>query len=98
LRHLFEISQQLGLDILPRHFYSEIPNVRELRKTTEWRKPLSMSRIVGTIASQILFVDQSTAPFREQLTGLHLLRKALEMNETDEGFGAVEADFLLFHS
>lgn len=94
LRDLFELSQQMGFDILPRHFYSEIPNVRELRKTAEWRKPLSMSAVVGSIDSQILFVDQSTAPFREKLKELNLLASAVAMNETDEGFGAIEADFL----
>ena len=94
LRDLFESAQQLGVDVLPRHFYSEIPNIRELRRTTEWRKPLGMSRITGDIASQIAFVDESTAPFRHKLASLNLLKRACEMNGTDEGFGPIEADFL----
>jgi hypothetical protein len=94
LRHVFEIGQQLGIDVLPRHFYSEIPNIRELRTTTEWREPFSMAGIVGDIPSQVRFVDQCTASVRGKLASLNLLRKACDLNGSDEGFGAVEADFL----
>ena len=31
LRKVFEAGQHLGFDILPRHFYSEIPDIRVLR-------------------------------------------------------------------
>src|SRR5436190_18274950 len=43
----FAVGQRLGLDILPRHFYSEIPDLRKLRRTTHWRKPYSMIGVAG---------------------------------------------------
>ena len=94
LRGALEVGQRFGVDVLPRHYYSEIPNIRELRRSTEWRQPLSMARIYGDIASQIDFVDRCTMPFREELPRLMVLKRALAMNGTDEGFGSVEADFL----
>ncbi len=94
LRYAFEVGQQVGVDVLPRHYYSEIPNIRELRATTAWREPFSMCGIVGDIPAQIRFVDKCTSTVRQQLVGLDLLRKARELNGSDEGFGSVEADFL----
>lgn len=46
VRGVFELGQAVGIDILPRHFYSEIPNIRQLRKETQWRKPLSLEGIL----------------------------------------------------
>lgn len=37
LAHVFHVGQRFGLDILPRHFYSEIPLLRKLRTTDHWR-------------------------------------------------------------
>ena len=39
LRKAFVLGQHLGFDILPRHFYSEIPDVRALRKDQSWKAP-----------------------------------------------------------
>jgi len=47
LRRIFELGQRFKVDILPRHFYSEIPSIPLLRSTTAWRRPLSMDRIAG---------------------------------------------------
>lgn len=53
LRSTFEIGQRFGIDILPRHFYSEIPDIRTLRGTTSWRKPRSFQGVLGVIDSQV---------------------------------------------
>ena len=34
---LFQGGQRIGFDILPRHFYSAIPEVRALRRSETWR-------------------------------------------------------------
>ena len=47
LAHVFHVGQRVGLDILPRHFYSEIPLMRKLRATDHWRQPLSMCGVQG---------------------------------------------------
>ena len=94
LRKTFEAGQPLGLDILPRHFYSEIPDIRELRKTAAWRKPFSMTGIPADIACQLACVDSVTRAYRGQLKTLDVLKTARETNATDQGFGPVDAEFL----
>lgn len=95
LRRMFEHGQRLGLDVLPRHFYSEIPDIRYLRAATHWRAPFSMSGVAGAeIASQMEFVQACCArPLIEQITTARIHAEACRSN-CAEGFGAVEADFL----
>lgn len=95
MRTTFEAGQKLKLDILPRHFYSEIPSIALLRATSTWRRPLSMNQIAGAeIDSQLAFVASCTAGLEASMTASSLHRRACEMNGLAEGFGPVEADFL----
>jgi methyltransferase family protein len=94
LRRSFELGQRFGVDILPRHFYSEIPDIRVLRSTTAWRAPRSMHGILGDIEAQLRWVDQCTARYRDNIRGFHVHENAVRMNGSDEGYGQVEADFL----
>jgi len=53
----FHLGQRMGFDILPRHFYSEIPDIRKLKCSDHWRKPFSMIGIDGAdIERQLDFV------------------------------------------
>ena len=86
--------EAVGVDILPRHFYSEMPDIRNLKKETRWRAPLSLQGIPGETASQIGFVKECTARYKEKLPSLGIHRHAVEMNGSDEGYGEIEADLL----
>jgi len=44
----FIVGQRLGVDILPRHYYSQIPNIAELRRDQAWRRPYDMHAIRGS--------------------------------------------------
>lgn len=69
MRTTFEIGQRLKFDILPRHFYSEIPSIQLLRATTSWRKPLNMTHVAGAgLASQQAFVATCTQGLQSALT------------------------------
>ena len=58
LHKLFVNFQKFGLDILPRHFYSEIPNIKNLESTNYWKLPFNMDYINGSeIKSQIKNMD-----------------------------------------
>jgi hypothetical protein len=58
LRKVFELGQRCGLDILPRHFYSEIPCIEDLRRDDSWKLPRSMHGVSGTeIATQFDFLE-----------------------------------------
>ncbi len=94
LRSTFELGQRLGFDILPRHFYSEIPDMRALKNTSAWKKPRSFFGIQGDIDVQVAWADQCTAKFRSELKNFEIHKAAVRMNGSDEGYGEVEADFL----
>ena len=48
LQRGFRLGQRCGFDILPRHFYSEIPDFRRLQADGSWRNPYSMRCVNGT--------------------------------------------------
>jgi predicted O-methyltransferase YrrM len=95
LRKLFEAGQRLGFDLLPRHFYSEIPDIRELRNSQDWRKPYTMVGVNGAaIAGQMEFVRQCCPPElveRQKRGDIH--ERACRENGA-VGYGPIEADFL----
>lgn len=95
LRKIFETGQSVGLDILPRHFYSEIPNIEELRNTNWWRSKYSMEGVRGAkIRSQIDFVKECCNPeIVKKIKSEDIHGRACEKNGR-KGFGSVEADFL----
>jgi len=94
LQGVFHVGQRLGFDILPRHFYSEIPDIRNLRNSTAWRKPRSFAGILGDLDAQTAWFEACTGQYRAGLTGFGIHREAVKMNGSDEGYGEVEADFL----
>lgn len=94
LRRLFELSQRFGFDILPRHFYSEIPDIRILRNTAHWKAPRSLIGILGKVDVQVAWVDECTKKYRTSLRRFGIHKAAVKMNGSDEGYGEVEADLL----
>ncbi|MEP0548283.1 MAG: class I SAM-dependent methyltransferase [Rhodothermales bacterium] len=95
LRRLFESGQRLGFDVLPRHFYSEIPDVRLLRQSDHWKSPFSMIGVEGADAEgQLAFVREVCTPeLVERVRAGELRRRASEENG-ETGYGPIEADFL----
>jgi len=94
LRQMFELAQHLGFDVLPRHFYSEIPDIRQLKLDRTWRAPYDMQDIRGDIDQQIEFVRDCTINYQSKLVDRSVHQSALAMNGSDEGYGEIEADFL----
>jgi predicted O-methyltransferase YrrM len=94
LRSIFELGQHAHFDILPRHFYSEIPDLRLLKTTTHWKAPRSFLGIHGDTDDQVAWVDECTKRFRADLKQFQIHQAAVRMNGSDEGYGQVEADFL----
>jgi len=95
LRTIFELSQHLGVDILPRHYYSEIPDVNDLRGHDEWKQPRSMVGINGiAIPDQLQFVRDCCPPPVVQRLGAGDIHPQACLKNGESGFGPVEADFL----
>jgi Methyltransferase domain len=95
MRRAFEQGQRLGIDVLPRHFYSELPNIHELRRSTHWKAPFSMTGVDGIdIDSQLRFIAECCPPpMVEELRAKDVHRAAVRRNEA-AGYGPVEAEFL----
>jgi len=95
LHGLFVAAQRAGFDVLPRHFYSEVPDIRQLRETTAWRQSFSMIGVPGAdVESQLAFVAECCTPrVVERLGGAHVHARAIQTNG-EGGFGPIEADFL----
>jgi predicted O-methyltransferase YrrM len=95
IHSLFLAGQHLGVDILPRHFYSQIPDMRELRSSKSWRAPRSMYGVNGTdLDGQLEFVRDCVD---ESMRKLLIEEKIYESACADNGaigYGPVEAAFL----
>lgn len=93
LRKAFVLGQRVGLDILPRHFYSSIPDLRQLQTTADWRKPMSMIGVAGTdLQQQLAFAREIRSPLENRLPGDIWPRAADASGEP--GYGVTEADCL----
>ena len=95
LRLLFEGGQRLGVDILPRHFYSEIPDLRLLRRSDHWKRPFSMVGVAGAdIGGQLEFLDQQVSPAVRDALRAHDVHAEASAANGEAGYGRVEAEVL----
>lgn len=95
LRRTFELGQRVGVDVLPRHFYSDIPDIAALNRSTEWRSPRSMVGVQGTdLASQTRFLQSMLAgEVCERLSKRDVFAEAVRRNGA-VGYGPIEAEML----
>lgn len=91
----FRTLQRAGVDVLPRHFYSSIPDVRHLRETRRWRAPRSFVGVAGAeIPDQLDFLRSLVTPeVSERLARGGVHENACRRNGAP-GYGPVEADVL----
>ena len=96
LRDLFEAGQRLGVNVLPRHFYSPIPDIAALRRTRHWRQPFEMHGVAGTdIAGQVAFLRDLCPPWLARQWGeLNVHAVADAENGEGGGYGVIEANVL----
>jgi len=95
LRWLFEAGQRAGLNVLPRHFYSETPFIAELRREVTWRRPHSMYGVRGAdISEQLAFMRDCCPPeLVSQVETSGLYEHACRVNGT-VGFSPIESELL----
>lgn len=95
LHGVFRVGQRVGVDVLPRHFYSSVPDLRELKASDSWQAPSTMPGVAGTdVAAQLTearawFTPEVVAALNE--TDVHA--DACTENGAD-GYGPMEAQFL----
>lgn len=95
LRTVFETGQRFGVDVLPRHFYSQIPNIRALKADRSWQRPYSMVGIAGRDVEQQLSWLRKVCPpdVAAVLPSLALQQEAGRANGA-LGYGPIESDLL----
>jgi predicted O-methyltransferase YrrM len=95
LRTVFEVGQRFGVDVLPRHFYSAIPDIRALKRDRRWQRPYSMVGVAGAdIEQQLSWLREICPPeLAATLPSFALQERAAEANGA-VGYGPIEADLL----
>jgi hypothetical protein len=95
LRRTFEAAQHLGLDVLPRHFYSAIPDIRELRRHEAWRAPRTMVGLEGAdVDRQVAFLAECCTPELCDHVSRHPIYADACAQNGAIGYGPIEAEFL----
>jgi predicted O-methyltransferase YrrM len=91
----FRFGQRVGVDVLPRHFYSSIPDIRDLSQNNYWRAPMDMVGVSGADnASQLAFaLECCPAELRNRVATMDLVTYATRENG-ETGYGPIEAEFL----
>jgi hypothetical protein len=95
LATVFHVGQRFGVDILPRHFYSEIPDMRKLRATDHWRRPFSMRDVQGwNVDEQLAFVATAmNDETKAALAARDVFDEACKTNGAT-GYSPVDGEFL----
>jgi predicted O-methyltransferase YrrM len=92
---LFRNGQRLKVDILPRHFYSSVPDLRVLKRDRGWRGPMTMAGVAGAdVAAQLSFVADCCPEALRQRLGAFDVHAHAGRENGETGYGPVEADFL----
>ena len=94
-KRAFELGQRLGVDVLPRHFYSSVPDFRELRRDDSWRRPYDLHGVTGAdVGEQRVTLDRwATDERRERLARGDVWPDACAA-VGERGYGAADADAL----
>lgn len=94
MRGLFEVGQHFGINILPNHFYSSIPDIRVLKGAEHWRQPFAMDHVAGaTLSEQIAFLEDLCPPSLSA-QWLDVYGDAERENAQGGGYGVIEAEIL----
>ena len=91
----FRLLQRAGINLLPDHFYSTVPNLADLERRSDWRKPRSMHGILQRdIDAQVALLGTWLSPHADVLRGRSVHREAFVGGGTDGGYGEIEAEVL----
>lgn len=91
----FRILQRAGINFLPAHFYSCIPDLDDLTRRSDWRKPRSMYGIAHRdIDGQLALLGEWFVPHGEHRGQRSVHADAIVGGGADGGYGEIEAEVL----
>jgi len=89
---IFEISQGLGMFVIPIHFYVGIASTRNLRATiSRWNRPIDVSPIWMALDDNIVVLERWISPYESEFRGNKVYKKAAG---SGSGYGYIEAQAL----
>jgi predicted O-methyltransferase YrrM len=91
----FRVLQRLGVNVVPQHFYSGIPDIADLERRTDWRRPRSMHGIAANGPDrQIALLAEMLSPHFDFLRSRSILEDSIVGGGADGGYGEIEGDVL----
>lgn len=91
----FRLLQRAGFNLLPEHFYSGVPNLADLERREDWRKPRSMYGIAHRVVdAQVALVREWLAPHADVLQNRSIHRECFVGGGADGGYGEIESEVL----
>ncbi len=91
----FRLLQRAGINLLPEHFYSAVPNLADLERRNDWRKQRSMHGILQRdIDAQLALLGTWLTPHADILRSRSVHREAFVGGGADGGYGEIEAEVL----
>lgn len=95
LSQAFIAGQRLKVDLLPRHFYSEIPDIRLLRRTRWWRRPYTMKGVSGRSSpGQWQWLESVVSPEDRDYFNTNQIHADACRENGFVGYGELEAELL----
>jgi hypothetical protein len=92
---VFRLLQRIGVNVLPHHFYSGVPDIADLERRSDWRGPRSMRGIAcRDVASQLELLSEWLAPHAAYLRDHSIHREAVHGGGIDGGYGEIESEVL----
>jgi predicted O-methyltransferase YrrM len=91
----FALLQRVGINVLPEHFYSCVPDLGDLGRRSDWRRPRSMYGInQRSIDDQLALLGEWIGPHSDYLHSHAVYQDAIQGGGADGGYGEIEAEVL----
>ena len=91
---IHRLGIRLGVQILPSHYYSPVPNIIDLEKTVdEWAKRSELPGVSVDLEDQARNLRRICGPYETEYAGNEVYREAVS-NGSGPGYGYIEAQCL----
>lgn len=91
---LFSFFDRFGLHVLPKHYYTPVPDYRWLEKNKQaWMKPAPLTGMHWNLRQQLDWVAEICKPYYHEVAGLELYER-IEASTVGAGFGPIESQVL----
>jgi hypothetical protein len=91
---IHKLGLGLGVQIVPNHYYSPVPNILELKDTLDlWAKPSTLPGVAADLDQQAERLKSICVPFMNEYAGNKVYREAVT-EKSGPGYGYIEAQCL----